>query len=65
MEGFARYIFLNPYRKKLLSLNEVWTGWILNKHYRPEFIDLLIDGKYPHSAWLAEDPILADLFADS
>jgi REP element-mobilizing transposase RayT len=52
LEAFARYIFLNPYRKKLLQPTEVWPGWICNKHYRPEFYEHLIDGKFPPVQWL-------------
>lgn len=58
LEPFARYIFLNPYRKQLIAMRESWAGWILNKHYQPEFIEHLQAGKFPPAEWLAhEEPI--------
>jgi len=54
LEAFARYIFLNPYRKQLILPSEMWPGWICNKNYRPEFTEHLIDGQHPPIEWLAE-----------
>lgn len=52
MEDFARYIFLNPYRKGLLPNNQTWPWWIINRNYKPEFIELLNEGIYPPPEWL-------------
>lgn len=49
MEPFVRYVFLNPYRKGLISVDEEWSGWVLNRKYRPEFLEHLNDGKYPQA----------------
>lgn len=64
MEAFALYIYLNPYRKALLSNNAEWQGWILNREYRPEFINNLRDGKYPQIEWLQNELGLQDLIED-
>jgi hypothetical protein len=52
IETFARYVFLNPYRKGLLDLNEVWPWWVLNREYPPEFLELLGERKVPPREWL-------------
>ncbi|MCC5790485.1 MAG: transposase [Opitutales bacterium] len=61
-EGFAKYIFLNPYRRGLLTSKEIWPWWFCNKNYRPEFFALLLDGQYPHPKWIEEDVDLESLF---
>ncbi|MGC9450218.1 MAG: REP-associated tyrosine transposase [Oceanipulchritudo sp.] len=61
MEQFAYYIFMNPYRKGLLSVTEAWRWWILNRHYSPEFTQLLADGKYPQKEWLLDSQSAAGL----
>ena len=61
MEPFSRYIFLNPYRKKLLPLNTSWSGWVIHKKYKPAFLDRLIDEQYPHPKWLSTEPTLAEI----
>lgn len=55
LESFARYIFLNPYRKKLIGPADTWAGWICNKHYRPEFTVHLVNGQFPPKEWLAKE----------
>jgi REP element-mobilizing transposase RayT len=52
IEPFARYIFMNPYRKKLIPISERWPTWVLNRNYRPEFHQHLIDESYPPAKWL-------------
>lgn len=56
IEGFAKYIFLNPYRRGLIGCREVWPWWRLSSDFRPGFIDMLVDGKYPQRAWLKNNP---------
>ena len=51
-EQFARYIYLNPYAKGLLSLNGIWPHWILSRKYCPEFIEHLACGVAPPKEWL-------------
>jgi hypothetical protein len=65
MERFARYVFLNPFRKGLLSIDEEWSGWVLNRNYRPEFLEHLSDGKYPKAEWLAHEISLSNLIQES
>jgi len=54
MESFARYIFLNPYRKDLISPNASWPLWICSREYVPEFTEHLIDKKYPPPEWIQD-----------
>lgn len=60
-DDFARYIFLNPYRRKLLSLSETWPHWLLNRDYRPEFLAQLNHSQTPPAAWLNSSLPLLDL----
>ena len=64
IEPFARYIFLNPYRKQLIPINQGWSGWICHPDYTPEFQAHLIDGKYPHPEWLGSAPDCEELLAE-
>ena len=61
MEDFARYIFLNPYRKGLLPCNQTWPWWTLNRNYKPEFIELLNEAMYPPPEWLEVQQSARDL----
>ena len=61
LEPFVRYIFLNPYRQGLLSLDAEWPGWVLNRHVQSEFSKKLRDGRYPHPEWLGGAPTAAEL----
>ena len=51
-ERFARYIFLNPYRQRLIPIESNWPWWTLNRNYRPEFIASLDVNGAPPSEWL-------------
>jgi REP element-mobilizing transposase RayT len=53
LESFSRYIFLNPYRKQLITCEATWPGWRLNRNYEPEFLTNLESGITPPNAWLA------------
>ena len=64
MEQFARYIFLNPYVKGLIGVEEVWPGWVIHREYRPEFILTLREGKYPHPEWIRSSCSMAELIME-
>ncbi len=64
MDSFARYIYLNPYRKGLLQKDKVWPHWILNKNHRPEFTAHLLKGNRPPPEWL-ETPDTAQALVDA
>ncbi|MGJ8653611.1 MAG: REP-associated tyrosine transposase [Opitutaceae bacterium] len=61
LEAFAKYIFLNPYRKQLITTEEEWPWWALNKDTHPEFIAALKDGSYPPPEWLGESIPLKEI----
>ncbi|MFU8848225.1 MAG: REP-associated tyrosine transposase [Opitutales bacterium] len=64
LEPFAKYIFLNPYRKRLIPCNQTWPGWIRNKNYLPEFYAHLIEGQFPPEQWLANTPSCSELLEE-
>ena len=61
MEQFARYIYLNPYRKQLLSVDAVWPYWVLHRPYTPEFVQHLIGGVTPPLEWLKSGSCASEL----
>jgi REP element-mobilizing transposase RayT len=54
-ESFGRYIFLNPYTAKLVSLDQVWPYWRLDSPEAFAFPSMLREGLYPHPEWLAKN----------
>jgi REP element-mobilizing transposase RayT len=52
MDRFARYLFLNPYTKRLIQCDEPWPYWLVNQKLRPEFMEHLRDGRCPPVQWL-------------
>ncbi|MGZ0656913.1 REP-associated tyrosine transposase [Coraliomargarita sp. W4R72] len=54
MEGFAKYMFLNPYRKSLLSADGEWPHWQLSHAYTPEFVQHLDDRGAPPEPWITD-----------
>jgi putative transposase len=52
LERFARYIFLNPYAKGIVSLHEAWPFWMLSGAYTPEFMLSLVNEANPPIEWL-------------
>jgi putative transposase len=50
-DGVARYLFLNPYRRRLVSCAERWPWWVCAPAYRPEFLEHLQNGT-PPAAWI-------------
>jgi len=61
MERFARYVFLNPYRKELLPPDQGWAHWHLSRQYRPEFVEHLDARGAPPTEWLSGSPDLDEL----
>lgn len=64
LEPFAKYIFLNPYRKGLIPCEQTWPGWIRNKGYHPEFLAHLIEGKFPPKEWIANAMSCSELIEE-
>ena len=64
MDGFSRYIFLNPYRSNLIEGDEEWPFYTQNRKYLPEFGQHLIDGKYPPEEWIRQSIQLEDLIVE-
>lgn len=58
--GYALYLFLNPYRARLIRHDEEWPGWIKGADFDFDFLHLLVDGIYPPSEWI-HDSITLDL----
>lgn len=64
LESFARYTFLNPYRKQLLSSKETWPGWVLNRNYKPEFTQWLTEVGGPPVQWLEQSHSIQNLIEE-
>ena len=52
LEPFARYIFLNPYRAKLLTPDQVWSGYFCGED-EWKWFEPLTDYSCPQPEWLA------------
>ncbi|HAV12851.1 MAG TPA: hypothetical protein DCX06_05055 [Opitutae bacterium] len=61
LEGFAKYIYLNPHVKRLISLDSDWPYWLLNRDYKPEFIDLVESCGGVPEEWVASAMSANDL----
>lgn len=53
-EGFAFYIFMNPYAANLCPLDQIWPGWVSSGQVRWSFENKLHDGRFPQAEWVAE-----------
>ena len=53
---YAQYIFLNPYRRKRLALQEHWPFWILGTGADFDFLHQLDAGGCPPLMWLDAPP---------
>ena len=60
LESFAFYMFMNPYKKRLVPRNQEWTGWYCSTAFRPQFASLLVNGRFPRVEWNLA-PTLNDL----
>ena len=54
-EGYAFYIFMNPYRAGLMTVTESWPGWIRSDAKRFRFLDALDENGAPPAEWLNRD----------
>jgi hypothetical protein len=54
-EAYAFYIFMNPYRADLVTMEESWPGWICTAARRFRFLDALAAKGLPPPAWLDRD----------
>jgi REP element-mobilizing transposase RayT len=61
LEGFAKYTFLNPYRKELISVDQTYLHWHINKTYRPEFTEHLNQQGGPPLQWLNQHESIESL----
>ena len=59
--AFARYIFLNPYRKALIGIDQHWSHWLCNRSYKPDFQEQLNTDGTPPAAWYQNTPSAQDL----
>jgi REP element-mobilizing transposase RayT len=59
-EDYARYLFLNPYRARLLPPASTWPGWWCPTPRLLQFTDRLDASGGPPAEWLAE-PVPAGL----
>lgn len=51
---YARYIFLNPYRKGCLIRQARWPFWALGPQVDFDFLHALDEEQYPPATWLAK-----------
>ena len=52
LNPFGRYIFMNPYRSKLIALDVEWPHWILDDATTFDFLAMLERGRFPPRAWM-------------
>ncbi len=55
--NYARYIFLNPYRGKLIGRCEHWPFWTKAPNVDFDFMQLLDVGRWPPEEWLTADMV--------
>ncbi len=53
-ERYAWYIFMNPYRARLISTDESWPGWWPVSLNAWRFLSAALPGPRPHPEWLDE-----------
>jgi len=61
MEGFAKYVFLNPYRKSLVTAHSGWPHWHLSRDYTPEFVQHLDGNGAPPEPWIKDSLNVGEL----
>ncbi len=55
LEVYGLYIFLNPYRKKLLAPNAIWPHWRAWQPMAFEFCGKMLKGNLPQQEWLEQE----------
>lgn len=51
-EDYAFYIFMNPYRARLILTSETWPGWQCPDHLQFRFTQHLGSDRHPPLEWL-------------
>jgi putative transposase len=59
IEDYGFYIFINPYRARLLLMTEAWPGWICPEPARFRFTAHLIPSGAPPAEWLEQSDQVA------
>ncbi len=62
LEDFALYIFLNPYRAGLISVDQNWPSWMHGGTVRFRFEELRRPGGLPWPEWLDDVTEIKDKF---
>jgi len=65
MEPFARYTFMNPYRKGLLKRTDSWPWWVCHRDYVPEFMAVIRSESAVPSQWVKDAPTARELIESS
>ena len=55
IEAFARYIFLNPYRGRLIGRKTEWPFWLMDTNRTFDFCQWLEAGRHPPIEWISTD----------
>jgi len=61
LEAFSRYIYLNPYRKRLVDRRQQWPWWVCHRDDKPGFTRHLENGLGPPEHWIADSPTVQEL----
>lgn len=59
IEDYGFYIFMNPYRARLLPMSETWPGWICPEPARFAFTAHLSSSGAPPTEWLEQSDVIA------
>lgn len=59
MEDYGFYIFMNPYRARLLAMDQTWPCWVCPDSRQFRFVQYLGAGGLPAPEWLSEVEIVA------
>jgi hypothetical protein len=59
-ESYAWYIFMNPYRGRVVDLDLPWPGWWTDGSIIWDFLSIARPGPCPHHEWLTQVEKMAD-----
>jgi putative transposase len=65
LEDYGLYLFLNPYRARLLAEHENWSGWFCGEPGHFSFLQHLSDQGTPPPEWLRDESFGAKPFASA